>query len=499
MIVDNDLLSVQHARIIAENALEAQKRLAAFPQDKLDALVECVADAVAPHARDLAVMSQEETDCGRWQDKLLKNRFVCGPVRERLRGMRCVGVIAEDRLNRTLDIGVPVGVVAALCPATSPVSTTVHNTLIALKSGNAVLFSPHPRAAKSIQRALDIMVEAAQAHGMPEGCLACLAPAAPSGTLELMRHKAVSLVLITGTPGMLQAARDAGKPFIYGGAGNGPAFIERTADIRQAVRDIVASKTFDHGVAPSAEQSIVVDACIERDVRNALRENGAHFMSVEESHRLAALFRPGGGQGAGAVGLPARVLAQRAGIAAPEGVTLLIAERTYVSDADPYAREMLAPVLGYYVEDDWMHACEKCIELLLHERNAHTLVIHSNDEDVIRQFALKKPVARLLVNTPASFGGMGATTNLFPSMTLGSGSSGHGVTSDNVSPLNLIYTRKVGYGVRPLPALDRDVPAGPAPRAVAPGRGRASDPVDPGTLHQILVEVIQAMNDPSER
>ncbi|MBI4806564.1 MAG: aldehyde dehydrogenase family protein [Desulfovibrio sp.] len=499
MIVDNDLLSIQHARIIAENAFEAQRKLAAFPQEKLDEIVEYVADAVEAHTQTLAVLSHEETDYGRWQDKWVKNRFVCGHVRERLRGMRCVGVIGEDRQSRIMDVGIPVGVIAALCPATSPVSTTIHNTLIALKSGNAIIFSPHPRAVKCIEKVLHIMIDAAQAHGLPEGALACLHPVTKSGTLELMNHKAVSLIMITGVPGMLHAARNSGKPLVYGGTGNGPAFVERTADIQQAAKDIVASKTFDNGIAASAEQSIVVDACIARDVRRALQDNGAYFMSEEESHKLAVLFCPDGRPNAGVIGLSAGTLAQKAGFSVPADVTVLIAERKYVSDADPFSRETLSPVLGFYVEDDWMHACEKCIELLLYERNAHTMVIHSNDEEVIRQFALKKPVGRLLVNTPAAFGGMGATTNLFPSMTLGSGSAGYGITSDNVSPLNLIYTRKVGYGVRQMPAMDGSISEQEKPDPQKSMPGGSDHSMSSETIHQLLKEVIRVMNDPAAR
>lgn len=449
MIADQDLISIQQARILAENASDAQKKLASFSQEKLDAIVEGVAAAVEPHARELALMAQDETDYGRWQDKEIKNRFVCTRVREALRGMRCVGVIAEDRQQQIMDVGVPVGVIAAVCPVTSPVSTTIYKTLLAVKSGNAVIFSPHPRAAKSMGKALDIMREAATANGLPEGCLSWLTTVTASGTMELITHRATALALITGVPGIYKAARASGKPIIYGGTGNGPAFIERSADIGQAVQDIISSKTFDNGIAPSAEHSVVVDACIDAEVRRAMREAGAYFMTDEESLRLAALcFCADGRHKKGAVGLPAAALARRAGFSTPENVTVLIAERKYVSDADPYSRELLAPVLAYYVEDDWMHACEKCIELLLHERNAHTLVIHSRDAGVIRQFALRKPVGRLLVNTPAAFGGMGATTNLFPAMTLGSGAAGYGITADNVSPLNLIYIRKVGYGVR---------------------------------------------------
>ena len=456
MIADKDLISIQYARILAENAFEAQKKLATFTQEQLDELVECVANEVEKHARSLAVMSYEETDFGRWEDKWFKNRFVCTSVRDQLRGMRCVGIISEDHQKRIMDIGVPVGVIVALCPITSPISTTIYKTLLALKSGNAIIFSPHPRAIKSISTVLDIMINVARAHGLPEGCISYLDTVTKSGTLELMNHPANALVLITGVPGMFHAAQCVGKPIIYGGTGNGPAFIERTANIQQAVKDIIQSKSFDNGIASSAEQSVVVDACISQEVKRIFRANGAYFMSEEESLKLSDLFfYADGRRKKDMVGKSAAVLARRAGFCIPENTTLLIAECIYVSDMNPYSKELLSPVLAYYVEDDWMHACEKCIELLLHERNAHTLVIHSQDEEVIRQFALRKPVGRLLVNTPAAFGSMGATTNLFPAMTLGSGTAGYGITADNVSPLNLVYTRKVGYGVRQIDGVEQ--------------------------------------------
>ena len=495
MIVDNDLLSIQQARILAENGFEAQKKLATFSQEKLDEIVEHIADAVEEHAEELALMSHEETDGGRWQDKLVKNRFVCNQVRKELRGMRCVGVINKDPQRKITDIGVPVGVVAALCPVTGPVSTTVYNTLIALKSGNGVIFSPHPAAVKSIGRVLDIMIKAGEACGLPEGSLSYLETVTKSGTCELMGHKNVSLVMITGVPGMIKYAQQTGKPVIYGGTGNGPAFIERTADIGQAVQDIIASKTFDNGIAPSAEQSIVVDSCVADDVRHSLISCGAYFMSESEADSLAELFiAPDGQRRKGMAGQSAQVLARRAGFSVPETTTVLVAERKYVSDTDPYYREFLSPVLALYVEDDWMHACEKCIELLLHERNAHTLVIHSADEDVILQFALKKPVGRLLVNTPAAFGGMGATTNLFPSMTLGSSSAGFGITSDNVSPMNLIYVRKVGHGVKSV----GDV-LGQSSQSIGQNKLNVNDSNVVQVIQQILQQAIEAIDDPADR
>ena len=447
-IIDNDLLSIQEARILAENAHEAQKKLAAFSQEKLDDIVERMAEEIEKYADELARMSSEETDYGKWQDKYIKNRFACEYLRTRLKGMRCVGIINEDRQNKTMDVGVPMGVIIALCPATSPVSTTIYKTLIAVKSGNVIIFSPHPRAKNTITKALDILIRVAEECGLPEGALAYLHTVTSSGTIELMNHKAASLIMNTGVPGMLKAAYNSGKPVIYGGTGNGPAFIERTADIKQAVQDIIDSKTFDNGIVSAAEQSIVVDSCIAADVKLELQNNGAYFMSDEEALKLGALFfRSDGSADSEMIGKSAKELAGRAGFSVNNNVTVLISEQKYVSESNPYSKEKLCPVLAYYIEDDWMHACEKCIELLLSERNGHTLVIHSKDEEVIRQFALKKPVGRVLVNTPATFGSMGATTNLFPAMTLGSGSAGDGMTSDNVSPMNLIYVRKVAYGV----------------------------------------------------
>lgn len=453
-IIDNDLLSIQEARILAENAREAQKLLAAFPQEKLDEIVERMAEEISKYTKELAMMSCDETDYGVWQDKHIKNRFVCEYLRNKLRGMQCVGIIGKDEVAHTMDVGVPMGVLVALCPATSPVSTTIYKALISVKSGNAVIFSPHPRAKATIGRVLDILIATAERYGLPEGAMSYLHTVTSAGTLELMNHKAVNMILITGVPGMLDAATKTGKPVLYGGAGNGPAFIERTANIRQAVQDIIHSKTFDNGIVTAAEQSIVVDGPIANEVKRELQNNGAYFMTDEESTRLGKVLFPEGGKADGEmVGKTAKYLAKRARIDVPEDTVLLVSEQRYVSNTNPYSREKLCPVLAYYVEDDWMHACEKCIELLLSERTGHTLVIHSNDEEVIRQFALKKPVARVLVNTPATFGGMGITTNLFPAMTLGSGSAGHGSTSDNVSPMNLVYIRKVGYNVRSMEDL----------------------------------------------
>lgn len=491
-IIDNDLLSIQEARILAENAAEAQEQMAALGQDRLDEIVEGVASAVGVHARELAIMSAEETDYGRWEDKFIKNRFACEYLPAHLRGMKCVGIVETDIANKIADVGVPMGVLVSLCPATSPVSTTIYNTLIAIKSGNAIIFSPHPRAVKTIAKVMDIMIQAAEACGLPQGALAYLQTVTKSGTIELMNHKSTALIMNTGVPDMLDYAYESGKPVIYGGTGNGPAFIERTADIKQAVRDIIVSKTFDYGVASAAEQAVVVDKVIEPQVRAEFNACGAYFMTEEEAERLGRLFYfKDGTLNPELSGKSAADLAKWADIPAPAGVRLLIAEQKWVSIENPYSRGKLLPVLAYYVEDDWMNACEKCIELLLTERRAHTLVIHSNDPEVIEQFAIKKPVARMLVNTPAVFGSMGATTNLFPALTLGSGSAGQGITSDNVSPRNLTYIRKVGYGVRSIGDLGIGIPAD----SVIRGNGVTGGSADLQMLQKLLEAALANINN----
>jgi acetaldehyde dehydrogenase (acetylating) len=460
--IDYDLFSIQEARILVENGREAQRLLAAFSQEKLDAIVEAMAEAVFSHAKELAVMSVEETGFGKWKDKYVKNIFASRFLCQRLKGMKVVGVIAEDTLKKTMDIGIPVGVIAALPPATSPASTTIYKTLIAIKSGNAIVFSPHPRAAKTIAAVLDMLIQAGEENGLPEGAVSYLRTVTASGTQELINHHDTSLILITGVPKWLQAVRTSGKPAIYGGPGNGPAFIEQTAVIPKAVHDIVLSRSFDNGIVAASEQSIVAEGCIAEDVRQELKKNGAYFMTDEESERLGkALFHIDGTPVDEYVGRSAVEIAYTAGIAVPENTVVLISEQKYVAPSNPYAREKLCPVLAFYVERDWMNACEKCIELLFNEGLGNTLVIHSQDESLIRQFALKKPVSRMLVNTPATLGGIGATTNLFPAFTLGCGAAGGTITSDNVSPLNLINIRKVGYGVRKIDDVVRAVSGQP--------------------------------------
>lgn len=432
-----------------ESAREARESMLTFPQEKLDHIVGVLAMAAKEMAEELAVMSAEETGYGRWQDKFVKNTFICETLPKQLDPMTCVGILNEDHALKTMDIGVPVGVIAALTPAVSPVSTAIYNVLIAVKSGNPIVIAPHERAKKVTGRLLNRLQEAGKSCGLPEGAIGYLKTVTTAGALELIHHPAAAMVINTGVPELCKKAAECGKPYIYGGTGNGPVFIERSADVRQAVADIIASRTFDYGIVSAAEQYMVVDSVIAADVKAEMVRNHAYFMNSEEEKMLIdLLWLESGTADTEIMGRPADWLARRAGFEVPDSTTVLVSEQKYISERNPFAKELLCPVLAYYIEHDWMHACEKCMSLLVNESHGHTLVIHSRDLEVIRQFACKKPVGRVLVNTPATLGSMGATTNLFPAMTLGSITSGAGMTADNVSPMNFIYVRKVGYGVR---------------------------------------------------
>lgn len=481
MVADKDLVSIQQARILAENAAYSQAKLTLFEQKKLDKIIIAIANALLPHLDHLAQLSHEETDFGSTEDKKIKNKFATKNVLDAILPMRCVGLIDEDEKNKINNIGVPIGVIAAFCPVTSPVSTTIYKTLIAIKAGNAIVFSLHPRAKKAMQTVLDIMIKAAVDAGLPEGAISYLTVIDKKGSFELMNCPAVKVVMITGVPNLCEVAKQSGKLLIYGGAANSLVFIERTANIKKAVQYIIQSKNFDFGIVTSVEQSVVVDALIAPEVEAEFKHHGAYFVSQEECKVLEKIFfHVDGRPKKDAIGKSPQYLAKRAGFSIPADTKLLIVKLAHVSRSNMFSKELLAPVLAYYIEDDWRHACEKCLELLIAEKNSHTLVIHSNDEAIITEFALKKPVGRLLVNTSSTFGCIGMTTNLFPALTLGSMTIGAGIATDNVSPMNLVYTRRVGYETKASPQT------APAPSILSESNAQQFQHI----IHKILEKLL---------
>lgn len=447
MDFDKDLTARQEARALAKAAEAAQHILADLPQEKLDAIVEAVAQAFAQQADLLAEMAVSETGFGNVPDKTTKNRFASQTVAKAVRGMKTVGLLRRLPEEKVWEIGVPVGVIAAIVPSTNPTSTVCYKALIALKSGNPIVFSPHPKAIGCTRKAAQIVAEAAEAAGAPKGSVSCLSIPSLDGCKELMSAKQVRLILATGGPAMVKAAYSSGKPAIGVGAGNGPAYIHHSADVSRAMAQILKSKTFDYGTVCASEQSIILERGMEERVRAEGQRQGFYFMNQAEADALAKLlFRPTGALNPEIVGKSAEYLAQLAGFPVPAGTKVLVAREQEAGPSRPYSMEKLCPVLAFYVMENEDAVLKKCVEILDHEGSGHTFAMHAEDEGAVRRFAEKIPVSRFLVNTPAALGGIGATTGLFPALTLGCGAVGGSSSSNNISPLDLINIRRVAWG-----------------------------------------------------
>lgn len=452
MELDKDLLAQQEARALARGAQSAQVTLARLSQQQLDAIVEAVASAFSKESSRLAEMAVEETGFGNVEDKTTKNRFASETVAEAVRGMKTVGILREDPQKKLWEVAVPKGVIAAIVPSTNPTSTVCYKAIIALKAGNSIVFSPHPKASRCTREAVRVVAEAARAAGAPEGAVSCLTIPSMAGCRELMGADPVRLILATGGPAMVRSAYSSGKPAIGVGAGNGPAYIHSSADVAKAMEDILRSKTFDYGTVCASEQSIIVERGMEDAVRTEGKRRGFYFLDTAQAKALAALlFRLDGTLNPQIVGKPAGHLAKLAGFSVPQGTKVLVAREEEAGTAYPYSMEKLCPVLAFYVMDSQEDVLKTCQKILNHEGAGHTFAIHAQDTEVIRRFALNIPVSRFLVNTPAALGGVGLTTGLFPALTLGCGAVGGSSSSNNISPLDLIDIRRVAWGTQEQP------------------------------------------------
>jgi acetaldehyde dehydrogenase (acetylating) len=448
-----DLESIQEARTLAEKAAAAFREFERFEEEQVERILLEISRAGIAHAAALARMAVEETGYGTVEHKTLKNLFCARDVYNAIRPMKTVGIVRDDRDTKVIEVASPVGVIAAIVPSTNPTSTTIYKALIALKGRNTIVFSPHPAAARCILETSRLMAEAAERAGAPHGVISCMKTPTLAGTEELMKSPSTSMILATGGPGLVKAAYSAGKPAYGVGPGNVPAYIERTADVPKAVRDILTGKTFDNGTLCSSEQSIVCDEAVRDAALRQLREQGAYVCSPTEKAQFERVIQnPRGGLNTKIVGKSAVAIAEMAGVAVPAGTRAIVADAGGVGPAYPFSLEKLSPLLGFYAVKDWKEGCEKCIEILKFGGLGHTLSLHTSDDRVVREFALRKPAYRICVNTPAALGAVGYTTNLFPSMTLGCGAPGNNITSDNISPLHLIHLKRVAFGVRDVEA-----------------------------------------------
>ena len=483
-VSDRDLASMHEARTLARRAREAAPALAELSQAQIDAIVDAMAAAVTPQAEALARLACEETGFGVVADKVQKNLFASDKIYRFIRPMKTVGVINRIEDRKIIEIAEPFGVVAAIVPSTNPTSTAIYKILIALKARCPIVISPHPSAARCITRVAELMNGAARSAGCPDGAINWMQTVSLEGTQELMKARETAVILATGGMGLVRAAYSAGKPAYGVGPGNAPAYIERSADLAKAVRDIIAGKTFDNGLLCSSENSVVVDAPLAEEAKRLFAAEGAHFLSATERDALAQLLvTPQRLPNPALVGRPATYIAQQAGIAVAPGTRVLIAELNGVGRDHPLSIEKLCPVLSFYVVSDWKEGCERCKQILRYGGMGHTMSIHSRNDDVILEFGLKKPAFRIVVNSPTTLGSIGLTTGLDPSMTLGCGGYGGNITSDNISPKHLLNIKRIAYETTPVASLRPPLrttseagtlPKAPAPPKTARGVGAAS-------------------------
>lgn len=448
--LDADLAALADVRAKAAMARRAFDAIEGADQDWLDHLVRAMAKAGTEAAEELARLAVEETGYGVYENKIIKNRFNTEFVADWMLRRRAVGVLWVDEEHKVTAVGAPMGVIAAIIPVTNPTSTVLFKSLAAVKAGNAVVHAPHPRAARCSRRAAEIMAEAAVAAGGPEGLVSCLEHPMLEATRELMRHPDVRLVLATGGPGMVRAAYSSGKPTIAVGAGNVPAYVDVSApDLAEAATMIVTSKAFDNGTACVAEQSVVVAEPVADRFCRHLEEAGTVWLSPPQQEALArVLFDERGGLRPDAVGQSAARLAELAGFTVPSGTKVLAAHLDRVGPDVLLSREVLGPVLSIYRVPDAEAGRRRCREVLALGGEGHTVAVHASDPDVIAAFGTL-PASRILINTPALFGGMGYSAEIDPSFQLGTGTWSGSICSDNVTPLHLINIKRIAHEVRP--------------------------------------------------
>jgi acetaldehyde dehydrogenase (acetylating) len=449
MLADQDLVSIQEARTRVEKAYAAWQTYLGYSQEQIDAIVEHMAAAARAHSRRLAELAVEETGYGNARDKHLKNLLAADVLPRKMRGLKTVGILRELAAEKVVEIGVPVGVVAAILPTTNPTSTAIYKSLIALKAGNAVVLSPHPRARRCTCATAAVLGEAALKAGAPEGVLQCLDTATLEGTQALMRHAHTGVILATGGTGIVKAAYSSGKPAFGVGPGNVPALIDRSANLEDAVAKVVVGKAFDYGTVCSSEQAIVAEESLRGRILAILQSLKAYLANDAQKAALGKLLiQPNWTVNPQCVGQAPGKIAAMAGFSVPAETSIICVEIGGVGKQHPLSAEKLSPVLSLHFVKDFDSAMDTCYALLKFGGLGHTAVIHAQDESRIREFALRMPAMRVLVNTPAPHGSTGITTNVFPAMTLGCGAAAGNATSDNIGPLNLINVKRLAYEVR---------------------------------------------------
>lgn len=427
-------------------AQKALNEFMALNQEQIDAIVKAMTLAGLDKHMELAKMAVEETGRGVYEDKITKNMFATEYVYHSIKNEKTVGVIAENDLEDYEIIAEPVGVVCGVTPVTNPTSTTMFKALISVKSRNPIIFGFHPGAQKCSAAAAKIVLDSAVAAGAPENCIQWIEYPSIEATNALMNHPGVATVLATGGSGMVKAAYSTGKPALGVGPGNVPCYIHKSADLEQAVNDLILSKTFDNGMICASEQAAIVDKAIAPKFERLMKKYGCYFAKPDEIKKLSdyCIDSEKGAVNPVIVGKPATWIAEQAGVNVPEGTKILLAKLDGVGPEYPLSREKLSPVLAYFIVDSTEEGIDRAEEMVMFHGMGHSAVIHANDEDVIQKYAATMKASRLIVNSPSSHGAIGDIYNTnMPSLTLGCGSYGGNSVSGNVTTVNLINQKRV--------------------------------------------------------
>ena len=441
--------AVDIASVVEEYTCLATAAAAVFSQydqEHTDRIVHAVYEAAFRDRVRLARLAYEETGMGKWQDKVIKNVVASQFVYEDIKHQKTVGILHDDPISGIVEIGQPMGPVLAIVPVTNPTSTAIFKILIALKTRNPIIISPARKARECTVETARICYEAALEADAPEHCIQWLPQGSRELTQAVMAHESLAMILATGGPGLVHSAYSSGTPTIGVGAGNVPVYIERSADVPFAVEQIMTSKCFDNGTICASEQAIVAERSIADAVCEEFCRRSARFLSKEEVAKLERVaFDPErGSMHPDIVGQSATKIAQMAGLNVPEDTQLLIAPMSGVGSQWPLSSEILAPILAWYTADDFAHAVNLCIDLNFHGGMGHTASVFSNDDARIKEFASLMNAGRIVVNTPSSQGAVGGLYNmLHPSLTLGCGTGGKNITTDNVTARHLLNIQRI--------------------------------------------------------
>jgi acetaldehyde dehydrogenase/alcohol dehydrogenase len=437
---------MSRAEEIIARACRAAEAFHDFDQERTDAVVRSVYRAALGERVRLAKMAHEETGVGIWEHKVIKNVIATHLVYEDIKDQKTVGVIGEDPRSGIAEVAQPLGPVLGLVPVTNPTSTAFFKCLISLKTRNALIVCPHQAARRSIAAAAEVCYQAAVRAGAPEDCIQWLDKAGPATVVELMSHPRLALILATGTDSLVRKAHSSGTPVIGVGPGNVPVYIGVSADIPFAVKSILQSKTFDNGSVCASEQAVVVRREIADQVIEEFKKSGGHFLTPEETERVGRIaIDPGrGSMSAAVVGQSAQTIAVRSGIEVAPGTILLLAPLRGVGPRYPLSAEILAPILAFYVEDSFDDAIRRCSEITQFGGRGHTAVIYSNRDERVEYFSRVIEAGRILVNMPSTQGALGGIYNtLSPSFTLGCGTGGNNITTDNITARHLLNIHRI--------------------------------------------------------